>query len=275
MNTELQESLEELINKIIKVSDLVTSVVEAEVKKPPAIINANSEVEAIVARYASLLGQIPELERDQVERTFGRKVMDLRRLGSKLPALQYGKAIPTATKDPFGAGLPFSEEKSTPRPLTDPFAIVPPKRPKEDTGFSAGKDVESWCGPCGDMMEHTIVAMMDGLPKQVICISCGAKHNYRTEPVKKKTKKVGPASSTDRHKMSQGQAAAQRKEDIKFSLQKELMEATDVRLFNKRERYRAGQIIEHETHGRGKIENILKGSLLVRFRDGLKSVSTF
>jgi len=48
-----------------------------------------------------------------------------------------------------------------------------------------------------------------------------------------------------------------------------------VRPFVRRERYKVGEIIQHPELGRGKIENVLKGSLLVRFRDGLKSVSNF
>ena len=274
MQEETLKKLDELSLQIIDVIDKVTRVAEAEVKKPPEIIRANRAVKEVVDRYSALLQQVPAEEQDQVERNYGRRVMDLRRLGSKLPALEHGKAIPIATENPFGAGLPFSAEKVTPRPINDPFDLVPPKRPQEENGFSVGHDVESWCGPCGDMTEHTIVAMVDGLPKQVLCVSCGARHNYRTEPPKKRTPK-GESTTNDRRKLSQGQAAAQRKEDEKFTLQKELSEAENVRPFNKRERYRAGQIIEHPEHGRGKIENILKGSLLVRFRDGLKSVSTF
>lgn len=274
MNAELQEKLEELNKKIIDALDVVARVAEAEIKKPPDIINANKVVAAVVSYYKDIRKKIPKEDKDQVERSFGRRVMDMRRLGSKLPALRHGKAIPTATADPFGAGLPFSKEKTILRPINDPFDIVPPKRPPEQTGFAVGKDVESWCGPCNDMVDHTVVAMVDGYPKQVICISCGAKHGYRTEPFKRKKKEEG-GTSTDRRKFSQGQAASKRKEDEKFSLQKELSEAENVRPFNKREKYKAGQIIEHETHGRGKIENILKGSLLVRFRDGLKSVSTY
>ena len=168
MNAELQEKLEELNKKIIDALDVVARVAEAEIKKPPDIINANKVVAAVVSYYKDIRKKIPKEDKDQVERSFGRRVMDMRRLGSKLPALRHGKAIPTATADPFGAGLPFSKEKTILRPINDPFDIVPPKRPPEQTGFAVGKDVESWCGPCNDMVDHTVVAMVDGYPKQVI-----------------------------------------------------------------------------------------------------------
>jgi hypothetical protein len=46
-----------------------------------------------------------------------------------------------------------------------------------------------------------------------------------------------------------------------------------VRVFDPKERYKAGEIIVHAEYGRGKIENVLRSSLLVRFPiGGLKSL---
>jgi hypothetical protein len=63
---------------------------------------------------------------------------------------------------------------------------------------------------------------------------------------------------------------AQKRADAKRALQKELAEAADPRPFDPKGRYKAGEIILHAEHGRGKIENVLRSSLLVRFLDGLK-----
>ena len=49
-----------------------------------------------------------------------------------------------------------------------------------------------------------------------------------------------------------------------------LRAAENVRKYSPKERYRVGEIIEHPEHGRGKIENTLPRSLLVRFNGGLK-----
>ena len=44
-------------------------------------------------------------------------------------------------------------------------------------------------------------------------------------------------------------------------------------MFDPKERYKAGEIIVHAEFGRGKIENVLRSSLLVRFSvGGLKSL---
>ena len=46
-----------------------------------------------------------------------------------------------------------------------------------------------------------------------------------------------------------------------------------MRLFDPRERYKAGEVISHPEYGRGKIQNVLRSSLLVRFSvGGLKSL---
>jgi hypothetical protein len=49
--------------------------------------------------------------------------------------------------------------------------------------------------------------------------------------------------------------------------------AAEVKLFDPKQRYKVGDIIAHPEYGRGKIENVLRSSLLVRFSiGGLKSL---
>ena len=65
-----------------------------------------------------------------------------------------------------------------------------------------------------------------------------------------------------------------RRAEIQRALAEELATASTVRPFNPKERYKAGEIISHPEYGRGKIENVLRASLLVRFsRSGLKPLS--
>src|SRR5207302_5529261 len=115
----------------------------------------------------------------------------------------------------------------------------------------------------------------DGRPKQVLCNTCHARHGFRSTPARSKTSPLPVAARPAvPAKPTREQLEAKRKEDARFALQKELAEATDVRIFSTKERYKAGEIVQHPEHGRGKIENVLRGSILVRFRDGLKSIST-
>ena len=44
-------------------------------------------------------------------------------------------------------------------------------------------------------------------------------------------------------------------------------------MFDPRDNFKPGQIISHPKWGRGKIESVLRGSILVRFLDSLRQVS--
>jgi hypothetical protein len=48
--------------------------------------------------------------------------------------------------------------------------------------YSVGEDVEAWCTKCRLELDHTIIAIVDNLPKRVECNTCRGKHNFRTKP---------------------------------------------------------------------------------------------
>jgi hypothetical protein len=276
LDETLQSKLGELSKKIMEVSYRVETVIEAEVQKPPDVIAANKAVTAVAAEYTELLSLIPEEKRMEIERTYGRRVMDLRRQASKLPRLAYGQAVENAPDSTLGSGLMLSSDPSLTRSTTQPRTMLSDTRRGADLHrHTVGGDVEAWCGPCGGLRGHVIVALVSGEPKQVLCQSCGAKHGFRLTPARSKNSdKAKEGGKQIRGKMTREQATAKRKEGERLTLIKELTEAAEVRAFQKKERYKVGQIIEHVEYGRGKIENILKGSLLIRFRSGLKSLST-
>jgi hypothetical protein len=79
------------------------------------------------------------------------------------------------------------------------------------------------------------------------------------------------AASDDRPRA--GDPEARKKAAELRALGEEVAAAPNVRLFDPKERYKAGEIIAHPEFGRGKIENVLRSSLLVRFPvGGLKSL---
>ena len=135
--------------------------------------------------------------------------------------------------------------------------------------LAIGKDIDSWCGPCKRIATHTLIAIIDGAPKQVICQSCRDRHNFRLPPAA--AKPAARPKGTPR-KLTSEEREVQKRQDDKSSLAKELAAATDVRPFVRRETYKNGQVIDHPEYGRGKIENARRDSLLVRFNSGLKSI---
>ena len=136
-----------------------------------------------------------------------------------------------------------------------------------------GGSIDAGCGACKMMRKQTISAMLNDKPKKVVCETCRAQHNYRTQPARGKKSADGEAGARGAAKVNP--QISKRKEAERTALQTELVNATDVRPFKRRARYKAGEIIEHPEHGRGKIENVLRGSLLVRFRTGLRPLDNF
>ncbi len=259
----------ELSEKIIDATDLVSRLLEADQPPSEEVLGANASVKAIAEEYAELLAAVPEAERAHVERTQGRRVTDLRRHAARLPQKESGQAVRKAAD----GGFPFLFSRDPPKSI-EPSRFGPVLRRGEAPSYRVGGELEAWCGTCGGLTEHAIVALVDGRPKQVICNACNARHGFRTAPARiKSLPSVSAAKPAVPAKPTREQLESRRKEEARFALQKELAEATDVRTFSTKERYKAGEIIQHPEHGRGKIENVLKGSLLVRFRTGLKSLS--
>jgi len=273
----LHAKLNELSEKIADVSFTVTNVIEAEDPTLQEVDSCHDAVAEVAAFYADLVGSVPEKDRLSLERSHGRRVTDLRRLASKLPQKSTGRAARPAAGGAFGwiDGFRREDPVADTRPAPEPAPEPAPRRAPKPA-VSVGGWVQAWCGPCGGLKEHTVVAMVGGEAKQVLCEACGARHGFRTTPARSKgeaSEVTATAAASGR--MTKGQVEAQRREDAKAALAQELAAAEEVRSFDRRGRYKVGEIIEHPQHGRGKIENVLKGSLLVRFRDGLKSVSTY
>src|ERR1051325_761119 len=45
--------------------------------------------------------------------------------------------------------------------------------------LSAGGEIDAWCTKCRLDLGHRIVAMVQGVPKRVICQTCFGEHAYR------------------------------------------------------------------------------------------------
>jgi hypothetical protein len=134
-----------------------------------------------------------------------------------------------------------------------------------------GGEVEAWCGPCDGLTTHHVIAMVGSTPKQVVCQVCGGRHGYRTTPARPKPSAESAARSGPQE--SEAARRAEQKAEELRALGRELAEVAEVRPFDARERYKVGEAISHPDFGRGKVETVLRSSVLVRFATGgLKSL---
>jgi hypothetical protein len=258
-------TIDELTNEIREVALLVHAAQEQSDDRE-RVIAAYEGVERLSQRYRELTASLSEGEKMRVERNLGRRVTDLRRLASGLPRIGI---LAGSTPDRQVAGASVAGE----RRITGVTWRNDEPKPRPDAAHVGG-EIEAWCGPCERMTTHKIVAMVATGPKQVVCDACGGRHNYRTTPARKGT--AEPAAAPSRQVSAQ-EAEAVRKAEQKAeelrALAREVAEAAQVKLFAPRERYRPGDIISHPDYGRGKVETVLRSSMLVRFPNGgLKSL---
>lgn len=226
-------------------------------------LQAGKLMPPLVTRYEELVAQMAPEERERFERTVGRTLTDLRRQAGFLAKQVGGQK---AEKAADGGGLPFLLQRTPGKSILGEDRPVPREKPK----YSVGADVESWCGKCKEMRLHHIVAMLGDLPKQVSCAMCKSRHGYRSEPLHRgETAKKDPKTPPRSPAIN---AEARRQRELRQKLESEL-DAVASKVFDPKDNFKSGQVIVHPKYGRGKIETVLKGSVLVRFLDGLRQVS--
>jgi hypothetical protein len=229
------------------------------------IAGVHAAVEQTSRRFKDLLSSLSQGDQMVAERALGRRVADIRRLASLLPRVPTAVNLSTPDRQVTGSSM-VGERRITGVSWTL-------DRGAPSAGVRVGGEVEAWCGKCGEAKTHNVIAMVGAVPKQVLCQACGSRHTFRTEPARKRAVEGAAAEiSTPRTNAPDREAA--RKAELQRALSEEVAAAATVRVFDPKERYKAGEIISHAEYGRGKIENVLRASLLVRFaRSGLKPLS--
>ena len=256
-NANLKAQIEELTTACRDMYDEIEQSIESGEKERQLVAGKN--VDELAKRYRTFADAQPEADRKKVEMALERRVVDLRRAAAAL-VQRIGGAKATRATD-FGF-VPFLEQRSpTSGPAPSEWPTLAPKR------IGVGTEIESWCGKCKEMRTHSIVAMIGESPKQVICSSCGSKHNHRSEPPLR-ARAAGAASEEASTPATTRERS--RREELRRDLQRELNASIEVRSFDPKEEFKRGEIISHPTYGRGKIENVLRDSMLVRFLEGLR-----
>jgi hypothetical protein len=128
--------------------------------------------------------------------------------------------------------------------------------------YSVGEDIEAWCTKCRMELDHTIIAMVDNLPKRVECNTCKGKHNFRVR-----------LSGTGRAK-SKGPGRKVRSREARYN--EHLSKFTDADLSNAkkysiRENFKKDEIMNHPSFGIGIVLSIVKTNKVeTLFKDGPK-----
>jgi hypothetical protein len=227
------------------------------------IASVHGAVDQLSRRLRELLASLSPGDQLKADRLVGRRVADLRRMADLLPKVPAVVSASTPDRQVSGASA-VGERRIT------GVSWSGDERGGNSARIGVGAEVDSWCGKCGDTKTHHVVAMVGNEPKQVLCQVCGSRHAFRAEPARKRASAAELASS--RRNAPDPEAA--RRAEASRALADEISRAPAIRAFDPKERYKAGEFISHPSYGPGKVENVLRSSLLVRFsRSGLKPLT--
>lgn len=130
------------------------------------------------------------------------------------------------------------------------------------TNYTVGGEVESWCTKCKLELGHTIVAIVDNLPKRVECNTCHGKHNYRKKPALRSGS--NPKGPSRKRKTP---------EDI-YNEHIALVTSGDLsnaKKYSMSGNFEKDQIIDHPKFGTGIVMSILQvNKIEILFKDGPK-----
>ena len=127
---------------------------------------------------------------------------------------------------------------------------------------SAGDTIEARCTRCRAVLNHTIVAMVDGRVVRVECNTCRGTHNYHEvkEAAVKSAKTLQGAAITKEKKTPVPRAprkdplAAEREEWESLQLNQRCDSATP---YDMNRRFRVGDIIAHSSFGLGVVKLVI------------------
>ncbi|MEW6600206.1 MAG: hypothetical protein AB1499_04485 [Nitrospirota bacterium] len=131
--------------------------------------------------------------------------------------------------------------------------------------YETGGYIEAWCTKCKLELGHTIVAMVDSMPKKVKCNTCDGQHIYRVKP-----------SETNRTKLKD----STRKTRTKGAIYEEYIsrltggDLSKARKYSFKENYQKDEILDHPKFGIGVVLSVIQSNKMeILFKDGTKLLS--
>ena len=126
--------------------------------------------------------------------------------------------------------------------------------------YSVSDEIEAWCTKCKLELAHTIVAIVDNLPKKVKCNTCNGRHNYRLKPAEKSRSTIKRAVRKPRSPEAQYNELAEKISGGDLS---------NAKKYTINGSFGVDDIIDHPKFGTGLVVSIIKTNKVeVLFKDG-------
>jgi hypothetical protein len=128
--------------------------------------------------------------------------------------------------------------------------------------YSVGGDIDAWCTKCKLELGHTIIAIIDNLPKKVKCNTCNAQHVFRAKPVKRSRSKSKISTRKTRSKETTYEDYISRLRDG---------DPANSKKYNTKGNFEKDEIIDHLSFGIGIVLSVIQfNRIKILFKDGPK-----
>jgi hypothetical protein len=160
--------------------------------------------------------------------------------------------------------------------LADPTMAIANHKP--------GGEIDAWCTSCRADKMHRIIAVVNGQPKKVECLSCKGHHLYRKTEAQKEAAAAhkrasrgdsAPAPRSTRTSIA-GAAARKREEDLVATWEKAIagQPFENFKPYRIDRTFAKGELVRHTKFGDGVVYNILDANKCeVLFREGMKTLA--
>jgi hypothetical protein len=141
--------------------------------------------------------------------------------------------------------------------------------------LSTGDITEARCTRCQEIMNHTIVAMIEEKIVRVQCNTCNGVHNYRSPlPAKKATAPKAASATTAKGtpRVSRKDPAAGEKQEWAEQIVK--MQPELAIAYSMEGKYKVNSLVKHTTFGLGIVKRQSPGKVEMLFADGKKMLKS-
>jgi hypothetical protein len=139
-------------------------------------------------------------------------------------------------------------------------------------------EVVAFCRKCGLDLNHIVVAMVNGAPKKVLCLTCKTEHAYhrpleeRGVPAAPRAARIPGAPRTSAKAEAEAFAESAREKTWRERVSGK--SAAAFATYSPRTSYVADQLLRHPKFGDGFVEQVIDaGKIEVMFRDGPRTLA--
>ena len=144
--------------------------------------------------------------------------------------------------------------------------------------IKAGSEIDAWCTSCRLTLNHRVVAMVAGVPKRVLCLTCNKQHNFRrpkaegaSEPSSAASGKAGGTSKSSK----KSSAIAPKSPSLAREWQTNVADRDSAEFvpYSIHTTFEPGQLVNHPKFGSGYVkETLASQKLCILFKDGPRTL---